>query len=493
MKYVEKEIERADFKPRICTWTSPLGEEYNLKIPNTVYPPREDTDLLAKTLIGFNPGPGRKLLEIGSGSGVISIFAKKLGWDVVGCDINPLAVAGSRGLAEKYNVENIEFIEGGIEPKSEQSVKIFEKGPFDLILWNLPYLEKPNKNELLGPLEDASLSNIGEQKLHEVLLKKIGSEEGLSPEGGVILIHNDIGSGRMLTSECRKLGWACKSINNKILEDGERLHATLIWKPWQSSEKIELIEVESTNTYLLDGSFPEGTFATTKKQTKGRGQRKNEWVQFKGGWCGSWAIPLENSSPQLIQAKAALAVIESIAAINGNELPTFDYLAMSKFLQNNISIKWPNDLLIGNKKFSGILCEAKTTGKETICVIGIGCNLRNETGEIHSKFPNAASLSELKNISDQEWTNILHASMASKFQIQGSLKTDDNSEIIKNWWLSMQNYNKNHFVIINSKRYKINELLADGELNLISSKNNLNSKTKCSVSYDLEWEKILFD
>ena len=65
-----------------------------------------------------------------------------------------------------------------------------------------------------------------------------------------------------------------------------------------------------------------------------------------------------------IQAKAALAVIESIAALNCNELPTFDYLAMAKFLQNKISIKWPNDLLIDNKKFSGILCESKTTGKK---------------------------------------------------------------------------------------------------------------------------------
>ena len=101
MKYVEKEIERTDFAPKTCTWTTPLGDKYFLKIPNTVYPPREDTNLLARTLMEFNSENGKKLLEIGCGSGVISILANTLGWEVTGCDINPLAIAASRGLAEQ--------------------------------------------------------------------------------------------------------------------------------------------------------------------------------------------------------------------------------------------------------------------------------------------------------------------------------------------------------------------------------------------------------
>ena len=493
MKYAEKEIERADFAPKTCTWTTPLGDKYFLKIPHTVYPPREDTNLLARTLMEFNSENGKKLLEIGCGSGVISILANNLGWEVTGCDINPLAVAASRGLAEKYNIDNIDFLEGGIDPKSDLSSKIFEKGPFDLILWNLPYLEKPNKNELLGPLEDASLSNIGRKKLHEVLLKKIENEKCLSKDGFVILIHNDEGPGRMLSSECRKLGWSTRCIKNEVLKDGEKLYATIIWKPWISSDKLVLDEVESTNTYLLEGSFPIGSYAVAKKQTNGRGQRKNSWVHFEGGWCGSWIIPLEGSSPQIIQAKAALAVIESIAALNCNELPTFDYLAMAKFLQNKVSIKWPNDLVIENKKFSGILCESKTTGKNTVCVVGIGCNLRNENGAIESKFPNASSLENLIKISNQKWTNILHASMASKFEVKTDFKGNDEHEIIKKWWLSMENYNKNNFIVIDSQKYEIKQLLDGGELSLFSANQDSNHETICETSYNLEWEQKLFD
>ena len=94
----KKRLKESDFAPKTCTWTSPLGDKYFLKIPNTVYPPREDTNLLAKTLMNFNSGDGKKLLEIGCGTGVISILANTLGWQVTGCDINPLAVAQVEGL-----------------------------------------------------------------------------------------------------------------------------------------------------------------------------------------------------------------------------------------------------------------------------------------------------------------------------------------------------------------------------------------------------------
>ncbi|MBK00460.1 MAG: hypothetical protein CMB48_05885 [Euryarchaeota archaeon] len=493
MKYVENEIKRTLFSPKKHTWSSPLGEKYSLTIPSTVYPPREDTNLLANTILNFGSGGGRKLLEIGCGTGLISIFAKSLGWDVLGCDINPLAIATSRGLAKKYNFTDLKFIEGGIEPNSETTSKIFKNGPFDMILWNLPYLEKPNENELLGPLEDASLSNIGNQKLHEILLKKIDYENALSKEGVVILIHSDKGPGRILSSECRNLGWACKSINQKILEDGEKLHATLIWKPWFFIENIDLNEVKSTNTYLLESNLPIGTLATTKNQTKGRGQRKNNWIHFKGGWCGSWLIDLEDSTPQIIQAKAALALIESIAAINGDELPTFDYASMAKFLENNISIKWPNDIMLEDKKIAGILCEAKTTGSKTKCVIGIGCNLRDESLMIKSKLPNTTSLDEFKLINNEKWTRVMHASIASKFEKHEGVNKDEDSKIINNWWLSMEKFNKTHFIIIDSKKYQINGLLADGGINLISTNNNLNSEKKCDESYNLKWEKISFN
>jgi len=496
MKFTQNEIERVNLTPKTHTWTSPHNIKYLLKVPNTVYPPREDTNLLAETIMSFGKGKGKKILEIGCGTGVISLFAKTCGWDVIGCDINPLAIATSRGLAKKYLSENIEFIEGGIEPQSVRTSRIFNKGPFDLIVWNLPYLEKPNENELLGPLEDASLADIGSKKnskLHQLLIKKIEKENSLKNEGNVILIHNNIGNGRTLTSDCRKLGWASREINQKILPDGEKLHATALWKPWANSEKITHEELDSTNSYLLDGEFPIGTLIIAKKQIKGRGQRKNNWTHIKGGWCGSWNIALEDSSAAIIQAKAGLAVLDSIATLMSDELPTFDSLSMMKFSKHNISMKWPNDLLINSKKFAGILSEARTQGDSTKCVLGIGCNLTDQNDEISSTISGAASLKKLpiSKINQDEWEMILHASIASKFEKSNLFSMDSKSRTMNEWWLSMEQFNKTNIAIIDSIKYKINSLYSDGSIGLIPIKYNISPEIRCYESFNLKWEKVI--
>lgn len=117
MKYIKNEIKKTSFESKNMSWISPKNEEYLLKIPHSVYPPKEDTDLLANSLLFLGPGKGKKLLEIGCGSGVVSIFAETCGWDVVGCDINPLAIATSRGLSKERKNKKIKFFEGGIEPQ----------------------------------------------------------------------------------------------------------------------------------------------------------------------------------------------------------------------------------------------------------------------------------------------------------------------------------------------------------------------------------------
>ncbi|CAI8229251.1 MAG: Bifunctional ligase/repressor BirA [Methanobacteriota archaeon] len=495
MEYSKNEIKRANFKPKSHVWICPLNNKYELSIPNTVYPPREDTNLLAETLMTFGKVNGKKLLEIGCGTGVVSIFAKTCGWEVTGCDINPLAIATSRGIAEKYNIKNIEFIEGGIEPKFEQAYNLFEGGPFDLIVWNLPYLEKPKKHELLGPLEDASLADISEGekgRLHELLIKKIEKEKSLKKDGKVILIHNDQGTCRRLSSDCMKLGWASRIINNKILQDGENLIATCIWKPWELSEKIMLDEIDSTNSYSLNKKLPIGTLVIAKKQTKGRGQRKNEWVHHSGGWCGTWTIPLGDLSPSIIQAKAGLAVLDSIASINSQELPTFDSISMAEFSINNIFLKWPNDILFKNKKLAGILSEAKTQGNETICVVGIGFNLNGTKNELGENIPDATTLEKITNqhFEPDKWGKILHASIASKFERRNDIKMIDKSKTMRDWWLSMEEFNKTNVAIINSMKYHVCSLKEDGSLGLISIEG---AEIICEDSFDISWEQKSFD
>lgn len=89
-----------------------------------VYLPREDTYLLARAALK-EAREGDLILEVGTGSGYVSRCLQESGARVIATDINPHAVemAGSEGL----DVLRADLFRG-------------LKGPFDLVLFNPPYL-----------------------------------------------------------------------------------------------------------------------------------------------------------------------------------------------------------------------------------------------------------------------------------------------------------------------------------------------------------------
>jgi BirA family biotin operon repressor/biotin-[acetyl-CoA-carboxylase] ligase len=104
-----------------------------------------------------------------------------------------------------------------------------------------------------------------------------------------------------------------------------------------------------------------GTAILAEQQDKGRGRLKNRWISPDGGiWLSIIVKPLmpANKSP-LLGFAAALAVCETIAQLTSLE---------SK-------VKWPNDILINQKKVCGILLDVATKGDRVeYAVIGIGIN-----------------------------------------------------------------------------------------------------------------------
>ena len=78
-------------------------------MPRTVYPPREDTELLGRALLRLSGRQG-SANEIGCGSGAISILLASMGWEVSACDVNPFAVAATRGNVERAGFEDLSLI-----------------------------------------------------------------------------------------------------------------------------------------------------------------------------------------------------------------------------------------------------------------------------------------------------------------------------------------------------------------------------------------------
>ncbi|PCI50014.1 MAG: biotin--[acetyl-CoA-carboxylase] ligase [Alphaproteobacteria bacterium] len=126
--------------------------------------------------------------------------------------------------------------------------------------------------------------------------------------------------------------------------------------------------VDSTNAEcrrIADGGYGGNIWIVSGEQSAGRGRRGREWVSRPGNFFASllYAIDCDLRTASQLSFVAALAVRDVVADI----------------LQSNDSIKckWPNDILVGGKKISGILLETTGLGGETPShvIIGIGINV----------------------------------------------------------------------------------------------------------------------
>lgn len=139
-----------------------------------VYPPSEDSILLTESL---NIRIGEKVLEIGTGSGIVSIQCALNGADVVCGDINPRAVALARRNAAANGVD-IDVRETDVYSNIE--------GRFDTIVFNLPYLPVEDEGEL------AKAWSGGPDGLGPLPRLLEGAPEHLLPDGRVVVVVSSL-------------------------------------------------------------------------------------------------------------------------------------------------------------------------------------------------------------------------------------------------------------------------------------------------------------
>ena len=183
-----------------------------------------------------------------------------------------------------------------------------------------------------------------------------------------------------------------------------------------------LKECASTNdeidAFLLYGTSKIQAIYTFN-QTKGKGQYGNSW-----------------ESPENLNIAYSLAIPSEKIEVRENLFNFHTALILRDFLANltktEVKIKWPNDLIIKNKKVSGILIEKKTINENPYFIIGIGLNVLQKNFE---NLPKAGSLLTQTEISFnlEELTNQLHEFLLKKI-----------SEEISNEKI-LENLNKNLF------------------------------------------------
>ena len=445
-KAIDSEISSIQKNPVHITWTPYADYEFNLTIPSTVYPPREDTDLLAKYLIKIGQVEDKRMIEIGCGSGAISILASKLGWDVTACDINPFAVAATQGNSKSNGIHSIKVVEGGVGPDSKtiSNNKWYGTGKADLIVWNLPYLgEKQLEEGLIGPLEDAALidfSQKGKEGLSEHLRNTLtNNNKILKDEGVVLLLHSNNARGDLLQRKWRENGWATRTINSIELDNSELLTLFATWKPWGGREITELDTIDSTNKFVLNQNLIDGALVVAENQTEGIGRSGNNWDEISESFKGTWLLNTYKGEPHLLQMKAALASIDSIAVLMHENIPSQCNLIPNSFFNKQIGLKWPNDILYRTRKLGGVLIQSITKGNSQKYAIGIGINCGN-IDQINELQYSPSSLVEIteKNINLKIYSQILDACMSSLLEEKHVLPIYDNNTLQNIWFRLMR-------------------------------------------------------
>jgi len=150
------------------------------------------------------------------------------------------------------------------------------------------------------------------------------------------------------------------------------IHSTLS-TTWLG-RRIELFDsISSTNreaVRLALADVEHGTVVVADCQSAGRGRLSRNWFSPPGAnlYC---SVILKATRPpeRLVEWLSWLPLMSAMAAAEAIE-------AVSSL---HVSVKWPNDLLISERKVGGILCESGTgAGSKPFQVIGIGLNVNVE-------------------------------------------------------------------------------------------------------------------
>lgn len=137
-------------------------------------------------------------------------------------------------------------------------------------------------------------------------------------------------------------------------------------------------ELESTNKTAFELANLRKIFdceiILAKKQTAGKGRKNRNWSSAEGNLYFSLVL-----QPKISIEKISL--ISFVAAV-ALRLTTEEIFADKKN-QPKISLKWPNDLLIDDKKCAGILLESKLNQKDCeFVILGIGVNTHSNPDNV---------------------------------------------------------------------------------------------------------------
>jgi len=166
---------------------------------------------------------------------------------------------------------------------------------------------------------------------------------------------------------------------------------------------------------LIEGNPPEGTLIISDHQNAGRGRSGHSWESPAGTSIAMSLLlkpKIDDDSIPMVTLIAALAVCRAIENECGIKA----------------AIKWPNDILINNRKVCGILTELYTGNDGKSLIVGVGINANQD--EFPAEIADIATSLKLE-LDDYTDREALVEGFAKAFEeyYEIFLKTGDMSEL----------------------------------------------------------------
>lgn len=182
-------------------------------------------------------------------------------------------------------------------------------------------------------------------------------------------------------------------------------------------------QVKSTNEVakeLAEEGAPEGTIIIAESQSSGRGRWGKKWISPKGG---VWMTIILR--PDIEPARAA-----QLTLVTG--------VAVARTLQGecglDVGIKWPNDILIGDKKVCGILTEANAIQDSLeYVVVGVGIDLNVDVNLFPPDLREGATSLKLELEREIPGAKLVQRFLENFEQLYNQFREEGFIEILKEW------------------------------------------------------------
>ena len=233
--------------------------------------------------------------------------------------------------------------------------------------------------------------------------------------------------------------------------------------------------IDSTNDYLKNNynDLNDLTFVSCKTQTSGKGRSKRKWYSDDNNLLFSLLI----KNKKLFSKYKDISIVSAYSIIE----------VLKEYRLNNLYLKWPNDVYVGDKKICGILMEAISSQEIECLIIGVGLNVnQKEFKEDYIVEPTSISKELNKDLDIEVLKDKIYK------QIEFNLKRiesdyDFYSKIKELDYLK----NREVYALINNQKQKVNVIGIDLDYSLkviYDGKTvNLNSG---EISFHLEKEDI---